>query len=64
MQNDSGRADTYRALSAQMRAKADLETDVRGRAAFILLAEQYADIADTWDRITPPSNAASNPEIG
>jgi hypothetical protein len=60
MQDDSGRAAAYRALSAQMRAKAHLENDVRRRAALVRLAEQYAEIADTWDRIMQPSAAAAS----
>jgi hypothetical protein len=58
MQDDSGRAAAYRALSAQMRANAHLENDVQRRAALVRLAEQYAEIADTWDRITLPLRAA------
>ena len=51
MTRDAERAGYYRALAAQMRAKAYAETDPERRAFQLQLAASYVEIAEAWERV-------------
>ena len=60
MQHNEEQARYYRALSAQMRARAYAEHDAERRAMFLQLAASYVEVAEAWERITPPSGGADS----
>jgi hypothetical protein len=60
MTRDAERAGYYRALAAQMRAKAYTENDPERGALFLQLAAAYVEIAEAWERIMPPSGGAGS----
>jgi hypothetical protein len=61
MTDDAERTRHYRALAAQMRAKAYAETDPERRAFQLQLAASYVEIAEAWERVmASPLNNTSD----